>query len=130
NEGDDPTMTQPLMYQKIKGHPSVRELYASRLVGEGVVTQAEADGWLAEFSAFLDQEFDAAKAYKANKADWLDGKWSGLKLPEGDEHRVTGVPKAKLLDLGRKITTIPERVTVHKPVERAAHARREAIEAG
>jgi 2-oxoglutarate dehydrogenase complex dehydrogenase (E1) component-like enzyme len=41
NEGDDPTMTQPLMYQKIKGHPSVRELYASRLVGEGVVTQAK-----------------------------------------------------------------------------------------
>ena len=130
NEGDDPTMTQPLMYQKIKGHPSVRELYATRLVGEGVVTQAEADAWLSEFSTFLDQEFDAAKAYKANKADWLDGKWSGLKLPEGDERRVTGVPKAKLLDLGRKITTIPERVTAHKTVERVVQARREAIEAG
>jgi len=130
NEGDDPTMTQPLMYQKIKGHPSVRELYANRLVGEGVVTQAEADGWLSEFSAFLDREFDAGKAYKANKADWLDGKWSGLTLPAGDERWVTGVPKAKLLDLGRKITSIPERIGVHKTVERVIHARREAIEAG
>ncbi|CAN7502239.1 2-oxoglutarate dehydrogenase E1 component [Phenylobacterium sp. LjRoot225] len=130
NEGDDPTMTQPLMYQKIKGHPSVRELYANRLVGEGVVTQAEADGWLADFSTFLDSEFDAGKSYKANKADWLDGKWSGLKLPAGDDSRVTGVPKTKLLDLGRKITTIPERISVHKTVERVIHGRREAIETG
>ena len=130
NEGDDPTMTQPLMYQKIKAHPSVRDLYAKRLVGEGVVTQAEADGWVTEFAAFLDREFDAAKAYKANKADWLDGKWSGLKLPAGDERRVTGVAKSKLLDLGRKITTIPERISVHKTVERVVQARREAIEAG
>jgi len=130
NEGDDPTMTQPLMYQKIKAHPSVRELYAKRLVGEGVITEADAEQWTTEFSAFLDQEFDVAKAYKANKADWLDGKWSGLKLPAGDERRVTGVPKAKLLDLGRKITTDPERISVHKTVERVIHARREAIEAG
>jgi len=130
NEGDDPTMTQPLMYQKIKAHPSVREIYATRLVGEGVITQAEADGWLEEFSTFLDREFDAGKAYKANKADWLDGKWSGLKMPEGDDRRVTGVPKTKLLDLGRKITSIPERIAVHKTVERVIHARRDAIEAG
>jgi 2-oxoglutarate dehydrogenase E1 component len=130
NEGDDPTMTQPLMYQEIKAHPSVREIYASRLVAEGVVSQAEADGWMEQFTTFLDTEFDAGKAYKANKADWLDGKWSGLKLPEGDERRVTGVPKQKLLDLGRKITTIPERIHVHKTVERVLHARRDAIEAG
>ena len=130
NEGDDPTMTQPLMYQKIKAHPSVREIYATRLVGEGVITQAEADGWLEEFSAFLDGEFDVGKAYKANKADWLDGKWSGLKMPEGDDRRVTGVPKTKLLDLGRKITSIPERIAVHKTVERVIHARRDAIESG
>lgn len=130
NEGDDPTMTQPLMYQKIKGHPSVRELYATRLVAEGVATQGEVDGWVTEFAAFLDREFDAGKSYKPNKADWLDGKWAGLRLPEGDERRVTGVPKTKLLDLGRKITTIPERITVHKTVERVIHARRDAIEAG
>jgi 2-oxoglutarate dehydrogenase E1 component len=130
NEGDDPTMTQPSMYQKIKEHPSVRELYAQRLAGEGVVPKDESDRWVTEFAAFLDREFDAAKGYKANKADWLDGKWSGLKLPEGDERRVTGVPKQKLLDLGRKITTIPERVAVHKTVERVIHTRREAIETG
>ena len=130
NEGDDPTMTQPLMYEKIKGHPPVRELYSQRLASEGVVSAAEVDGWVSAFSSFLDQEFDAAKSYKPNKADWLDGKWSGLALPEDDERRVTGVAKQKLLDLGRKMTTVPERITVHKTVERVVAGRRAAIEAG
>jgi len=130
NEGDDPTMTQPLMYAKIKNHPSVRDLYASRLIAEGVATQDDVDGWISEFDKFLDEEFEAGKQYKANKADWLDGKWSGLKLPSGDERYATGVPKQKLLDLGRKLTTIPERVSVHKTVERVIAGRREAIEAG
>ena len=130
NEGDDPTMTQPLMYAKIKGHPSVRDLYAQRLIGESVASQSDVDGWIAEFDAFLDAEFDGGKVYKADKADWLDGKWSGLKLPTGDERFATGVAKQKLLDLGRKITTIPDRVAPHKTVERVIAGRREAIEKG
>jgi len=130
NEGDDPTMTQPLMYAKIKEHPSVRDLYATRLVKEGAATQEEVDGWIAEFDAFLDAEFDSGKAYHADKADWLDGKWSGLKLPGSEESGVTGVSRQKLLDLGRKITTIPERIAVHKTVERVVASRREAIEKG
>ncbi|MET0273932.1 MAG: 2-oxoglutarate dehydrogenase E1 component, partial [Phenylobacterium sp.] len=130
NEGDDPTMTQPLMYAKIKEHPSVRDLYATRLVGEGVATQGEIDGWISEFDAFLDQEFESGKSYKANKADWLDGKWSGLTLPGADDRLTTGVPLQKLLDLGHKITSIPERISVHKTVERVITNRREAIDKG
>jgi 2-oxoglutarate dehydrogenase E1 component len=129
NEGDDPTMTQPLMYAKIKDHPPVRDLYATRLIAEGVTTQAEVDGWVAEFNAFLDREFDAGKTYKANKADWLDGKWSGLTL-QGEEKQATGVSRQKLLDLGRKITTVPERISIHKTVDRVIAGRREAIESG
>ncbi|MDB5493755.1 MAG: sucA, partial [Phenylobacterium sp.] len=130
NEGDDPTMTLPLMYQKIKDHPSVRQLYTSRLVAEGVAAQAEIDGWIAEFDGFLDQEFEGGKSYHANKADWLDGKWSGLTLPGGEESRVTGVAKQKLLDLGHKITSIPARITVHKTIDRVIAGRREAIDTG
>ncbi|MGH6908704.1 MAG: 2-oxoglutarate dehydrogenase E1 component [Phenylobacterium sp.] len=130
NEGDDPTMTQPLMYAKIKDHPGVRDLYAARLVREGSATQAEVDGWIAEIDTFLDAEFDNGKAYHADKADWLDGKWSGLRLPGAEESGVTGVSKQKLLDLGRKLTTLPERLTVHKTVDRVIANRREAIEKG
>ncbi len=131
NEGDDPTMTSPLMYAKIKDHPPTRELYARKLIAEGVATEAEVAGWVTEFEDFLDKEFEAGKTYKANKADWLDGKWAGLALPEGDDRRGdTSVPMAKLVDLGQKITAIPERLDVHKTVRRAVENRRGAIEAG
>lgn len=131
NEGDDPTMTSPLMYAKIKDHPSTRELYARQLIGEGVATEAEISGWVTEFDEFLDKEFEAGKTYKANKADWLDGKWAGLALPDGDDRRGdTSVPLQKLKDLGGKITAIPERLDVHKNVKRVIENRRAAIEAG
>ncbi len=131
NEGDDPTMTSPLMYQKIKDHPSTRELYARQLISEGVATDADIAGWMSEFEAFLDREFEAGKTYKANKADWLDGKWAGLALPEGDDRRgQTSVPRQKLIDLGHKITAIPESLNIHKTVKRAIENRRHAIEAG
>ncbi|MES2341080.1 MAG: 2-oxoglutarate dehydrogenase E1 component [Pseudomonadota bacterium] len=131
NEGDDPTMTSPLMYQKIKDHPSTRELYTRQLVSEGVVSDEDVAGWISEFEAFLDREFESGKTYKANKADWLDGKWAGLALPEGDDRRgETSVPRQKLIDLGQKITAIPESLNIHKTVKRAIENRRNAIEAG
>ena len=131
NEGDDPTFTQPIMYAKIKDHPSTRELYARRLIQEGVVSQAEVDGFVADFDKYLDTEFDAGKVYKATKADWLDGKWSGLGLPEEDERRgTTSVPRAKLVEIGTKITTVPNDIDMHKTLKRVIDARRQMIESG
>lgn len=131
NEGDDPTFTQPLMYAKIKDHPTTRELYTQRLIAEGVTTQAEVDGWIAEFDTFLDKEFEQGKTYTATKADWLDGKWSGLGLPEEDERRgSTAVALPRLKDLGRKITEIPASVDAHKTLKRVIDTRRQAIETG
>jgi 2-oxoglutarate dehydrogenase E1 component len=131
NEGDDPTFTQPLMYAKIKDHPSTRELYSRQLITEGVATAEQVDGWIAEFDAFLDAEFDAGKNYKANKADWLDGRWQGLGVANGEAPKVdSGVPLQKLKDLGEKINTIPERLHAHKTLVRVIEARRQAIETG
>ncbi|MFD1192654.1 2-oxoglutarate dehydrogenase E1 component [Phenylobacterium conjunctum] len=131
NEGDDPTMTSPLMYAKIKDHPTTRELYSRQLIAEGVVTREDVDGWIAEFDSYLDKEFDAGKSYQANKADWLDGAWAGLALPDGDDRRGdTSVPLQKLIDLGQKITAIPDRLDVHKTVRRAIEGRRQAFESG
>jgi 2-oxoglutarate dehydrogenase E1 component len=131
NEGDDPTMTQPRMYAVIKDHPPTRELYSRRLIGEGVTTQLEIDGWIKEFDDFLDSEFEAGKSYKPNKADWLDGKWAGLTLPKGEDNRSkTGVSVTRLKELGRKITAVPEGFDIHKTVKRMVDGRREAIESG
>jgi 2-oxoglutarate dehydrogenase E1 component len=130
NEGDDPTFTQPVMYRKIKGLPSTREIYAERLIGEGVVTGEQVSGWVSEFEAFLDAEFEAGKTYKANKADWLDGKWSHMGLPDAEQRGATAVPIQRLRDIGLKLTAIPERIDEHKTLKRVIEARREAITSG
>ena len=130
NEGDDPTMTQPLMYKVIKDHPSTRELYSTVLVEQGVTTDAEVDSMVSEFAAFLESEFEAAKTYHADKADWLDGRWSTISKPTTEFGRgETSVPLQKLHDLGLKITSVPERIDVHKTVARLLESRRHAVEA-
>ncbi|NBB51319.1 2-oxoglutarate dehydrogenase E1 component [Rhizobium sp. CRIBSB] len=131
NEGDDPTFTQPLMYSKIRAQPSTRELYSQRLTAEGVITQAAVEAEITRFEAFLDEQFEAGKAFKADKADWMDGQWQGLGLAEGDERRgKTDVPMAKLTDLGHRLTTIPNQVDIHKTLKRVIDGRREMITTG
>src|SRR5208337_1121172 len=79
NEGDEPSFTQPLMYRSIRTHPTTQEIYAKKLVSEGVVTDGEAEKMRADWRARLDAELEAALGYRANKADWLDGRWAGFK---------------------------------------------------
>ncbi|MDP2356471.1 MAG: 2-oxoglutarate dehydrogenase E1 component [Beijerinckiaceae bacterium] len=134
NEGDEPAFTQPLMYQKIKNHPSTLSIYTDKLVAEGVVTQGEVDKMGADWRARLDAEFEAAQSYKPNKADWLDGRWSGLRAAEAvhDDPRrgETGIPMDKLLEIGAKISAIPESFNVHRTIQRFMENRRQMIETG
>jgi 2-oxoglutarate dehydrogenase E1 component len=130
NEGDDPTMTQPLMYKRIKEQASTREIYAARLVQEGVVTAEQVDAMVAEMETFLDQEFEAGKTYNPNKADWLDGKWADLGKPDVEAKGDTGVKLSKLKDIGEKITAIPKDLDVHRTVKRVIEGRRTAVDTG
>ncbi|MEO1038975.1 MAG: 2-oxoglutarate dehydrogenase E1 component [Pseudomonadota bacterium] len=131
NEGDDPSFTQPIMYKAIAGRDTTLTLYAGRLLSEGVVEESELDGWRSEFDDFLDAEFEAGKAYKANTVDWLDGVWSGLGLPEEDKLRgQTGVPEDRLKEIGMAMTEIPEGIAVHKTLKRVLGNRRKMIETG
>ncbi len=131
NEGDDPTFTQPLMYRRIRDLPSTRELYAQRLVSEGVVTAEQVDGLVKEFDVFLDSEFEAGKTYKADKADWLDGKWAHMHVADDPELRGdTAVAEQKLRDIGLRMTTIPEHVDAHKTLRRVIENRHESIRTG
>jgi 2-oxoglutarate dehydrogenase E1 component len=131
NEGDEPFFTQPLMYKKIKDQPTTREIYARRLIDERVVTAEEVDGWIKEFEAFLDGEYENGAGYRTNKADWLDGAWSGLGLPDDDDRKgQTAAPVAKLRELGLSITRHPLNFDMHKTLARVIDNRRKAIEAG
>jgi len=131
NEGDEPMFTQPVMYTKIKGHASTREIYAERLVKEGVLTAEQIEQQVADFEAYLDREFEAGKTFEAKKADWLDGEWKGLGLPDDDERRgKTGVSKKRMQTIGQTITTIPEGVDIHRTLARVIDARASAISKG
>ncbi|MGB6085478.1 2-oxoglutarate dehydrogenase E1 component, partial [Parvibaculum sp.] len=131
NEGDDPSMTQPLMYEKIKDHPTTLQIYTSRLVEAGLITAEEVEERIAAFRALLEEEFEAASTFRPNKADWLDGRWAGLGRAEGEARRgETAVEIEKLKEIGRKITEVPEGFNVHKTVQRFIENRRKAIESG
>ena len=60
NEGDEPSFTQPLMYKKIRSHPTTAEIYADRLIAEGLLTREDVDNRKAQRRAKMDEEFEAA----------------------------------------------------------------------
>ncbi len=133
NEGDEPAFTQPLMYKKIRSHPGALELYAKKLIAEDVVTEGEVEKMKADWRTRLDAEYEAGTGYKPNKADWLDGKWSGFKFAADlDDPRRgnTGVAVAGLREIGQKITTMPANFHVHRTIQRFLDNRRKAIESG
>jgi 2-oxoglutarate dehydrogenase E1 component len=134
NEGDEPSFTQPLMYRKIRSHPSTLELYSQKLTAEGVVTKDDVEQMKAQWRAKLDAEFDTAQSYKPNKADWLDGRWAGLKAVReavDDPRRgATGVSADVLRDIGTKLTQVPEGFNVHRTIQRFLDNRRKMVETG
>jgi len=134
NEGDEPAFTQPLMYKIIRGQPTTLELYSKKLIAEGVVTPGEIDKMKADWRARLEAEFEAGQAYKPNKADWLDGKWAGMKSvkeTEEDPRRgMTGVSLETLQAIGLSISKVPEGFQIHKTIQRFLDNRRKMIETG
>jgi 2-oxoglutarate dehydrogenase E1 component len=133
NEGDEPAFTQPVMYKRIASHPSTLEIYAKRLITEGVMTEGEVEKAKADWRARLDAEFEAGTGYKPNKADWLDGKWAGFKSADQEEDArrgVTGVDVAVLKEIGRKVTKVPDGFRVHRTIQRFLDNRAKAIDSG
>jgi 2-oxoglutarate dehydrogenase E1 component len=133
NEGDEPSFTQPLMYKAIATHPTTLEIYGNKLVGEGVVTAGEVDKMKADWRDRLDAELEAAGGYRANKADWLDGRWAGFKSAgDADDPRrgKTGVELATLKSIGEKITALPQGFHLHRTLGRFLENRKKAIDTG
>ncbi len=131
NESDEPAFTQPLMYRTIARHPTTRQLYADRLAKAGVLRQGEADAMAARFIEELETQFEAAKGYRPNKADWLEGAWAGLEQASDDDRRGdTGVPAAVLREIGQGLVTVPEGFRLNPKIARQLEAKRAAIEAG
>ena len=134
NEGDEPSFTQPLMYDKIRKHPLVSKIYGDRLVAEGVIDDGAVAAHVAEFTKLLEGEFEAGTSYKPNKADWFAGRWSGLHAPADSESArrnvETGIDKKLFDSLGKTLTTVPDSITIHKTLGRVLDAKREMFASG
>ncbi len=128
NEGDEPAFTQPLMYAQIKQQPTTRELYAEKLVKEGVITADEGQKVYDDFDAYLEKEFKKASTYKPKKADMLDGAWQGYELASGSARQgKTGVPFKDLKRIGQVITSVPDDFNLNSKIARQFKAKMEAI---
>ncbi|BBC72527.1 2-oxoglutarate dehydrogenase subunit E1 [Altererythrobacter sp. B11] len=134
NEGDEPSFTQPLMYAKIRQHPRVSEIYARRLTDEGVIDGKWAGEQADRFVSVLEEEFEAAKSYKPNEADWFGGRWSGLHKPADPEtarRNVDTAIESKLFEsLGRTLTNVPVDLEIHKTLRRVIEAKAKMFESG
>jgi 2-oxoglutarate dehydrogenase E1 component len=133
NEGDEPSFTQPLMYKKIRSHPTALEIYGKKLEAEGLVSQGDVERMKAGWRAHLEAEFESGQSYQANKADWLDGKWSGIRQADSaDDPRRgnTGVALETLKEIGKKITKTPEGFHPHRTITRFLEARAKMIATG
>ncbi|MCO6184892.1 2-oxoglutarate dehydrogenase E1 component [Rhizobium sp. L1K21] len=133
NEGDEPSFTQPKMYKVIRSHKTVVQVYGERLIKEGLITEGELEKMKADWRATLEQEFEAGQSYKPNKADWLDGVWSGMRVADNaDEQRrgKTAVPMKSLKEIGKKLSEVPEGFTAHKTIQRFMDNRAKMIETG
>ncbi len=134
NESDEPSFTQPLMYAQIARQRSVADLYADKLVGQGVIDAGFLGAAVDRYTSVLEADFDAAAGFKANKADWFEGRWSGLGRPKeeitGRRAAITGVAAAELRDIGSVLTSVPADFNIHKTLARILEAKAETLRAG
>ena len=127
NEVDEPSFTQPLMYKKIRLHPSPIKVYGEKLINEGSITDDYFKKSIKEFKELLDDQYKNAKNYKP-KIEWFEGTWSRYKPARGKDKRgVTGYDTKKLKNISEKINTIPKEINIHKTISKVLENRKSNV---
>ncbi|MAJ66630.1 MAG: 2-oxoglutarate dehydrogenase E1 component [Candidatus Pelagibacter sp.] len=130
NEGDEPSFTQPLMYKKIRSHPSPVKVYGNKLINENMISSDQLTDQIKNFKNLLDDQFKNAKNYKP-KIEWFEGTWSAYKPEKGKDKRgVTGADIKKLLQISNKINSVPEGLNLHKTIFKILNSRKESVKKG
>ena len=130
NEGDEPSFTQPLMYEKIRSHPSTTKVYGQKLIDEKIISNESLDNSIKKFKDLLDDQYKNAKDYKP-KIAWFEGTWSAYKPERGKDKRgVTGADTNKLLEISEKINTLSSDLNLHKTIVKILSNRKETVKSG
>ena len=127
SEGDEPSFTQPLMYKKIREHPTTVNVYGNKLIKENIITKEEFDKMKKEFKNLLDEQFKTAKDYKP-KIEWFEGTWTRYKPEKGKDKRgKSGVDLDKLVKISEKINSVPSEINVHKTITKVLGLRKQSV---
>ncbi|XP_045767945.1 probable 2-oxoglutarate dehydrogenase E1 component DHKTD1 homolog, mitochondrial isoform X2 [Maniola jurtina] len=113
NELDDPTFTNPLLYKLIHNRKSIPDLYADKLISEALITEKDLASINAEYTKFLQEQFEAATTYTP-QVTYYQEQWSGMSAaPAAVEVWDTGVDKEMLKLIGRASVTTPSDFVIH-----------------
>mmetsp|Transcript_8090 Transcript_8090/g.24369 ORF Transcript_8090/g.24369 Transcript_8090/m.24369 type:complete len:525 (+) Transcript_8090:251-1825(+) len=129
NELDQPMFTQPLMYKKIKDHPTPVAIYSKRLIQEGSITEEEVNQMKKAVNERLNAAFQDSKTYPERR-DYLDENSSwGQMIPNSQysKPQPTGVPEDVLLHIGNTYTKIPPNFKIHPLLKKQMQDRREQV---
>ncbi len=130
NEGDEPSFTQPLMYKKIRSHPSTTNIYGKKLIKQNIILEEDLNLQIKKFKDLLDQQFKTAKDYKP-RIEWFEGTWSRYKPEKGKDKRgATGIDLKTLSNISNKINTIPSEINIHKTINKILENRKKNIMQG
>jgi 2-oxoglutarate dehydrogenase E1 component len=130
NEGDEPSFTQPLMYKKIRSHPSPVIVYGNKLINENTISNENLNKYIKKFKDLLDDQYKNAKNYKP-KIEWFEGTWSAYKPERGKDKRgVSGADTNKLLKISEKINSVPSELNLHKTIMKILKSRLESVKKG
>ena len=115
NEIDEPSFTQPLMYETIKKHPTSLSIYQQKLVASGVLSQAEVDETSTFVSGCFDDAFAGALDYVGEGMEDVDSPWKDMKNPnENSAIQTTGAEIDALRKVGSVLATVPEDFNIHR----------------
>ncbi|WP_151735630.1 2-oxoglutarate dehydrogenase E1 component [Paenibacillus tengchongensis] len=127
NEMDDPETTQPLIYSKVRNHPTVYRIYAERLQRERLVTAEEVQRMYADAERVLQEAYDAMKSGKKKNGE---SKTAVALEQESSAGYSTAVPLAALQEINRELLTVPEDFKVYPKLERILQRRKDALQDG
>lgn len=126
NEGDEPAYTQPVMYSKVRAHPTLGEIYSQKLISQNVVSSEFYENEVNKFNEHLNSEFEKAQTYKAKDADWLKGEWKNIKIFD-DKLPKTAISKKELKELIAQIAVEPKNFDANKKILKQLEGRVEVV---
>jgi 2-oxoglutarate dehydrogenase E1 component len=127
NEADEPAVTQPRMYARIAGHPTVRELYAKRLESAGVLAAGQAAQMVEDYQQALERGECVAPWPMSDQRPPLAIDWAPYMDAVWTQPTSTAVPLDTLRGLGDKLCSVPEGFRVHPRVAKILDDRRQMM---